>query len=159
MYVYTIKISTLGPLVQNCWSGPPLEWWFPYIYFCILKAFLQIIVYSFVRDFANQSKIGNSDLLFLSCVECGLLDIRFATAGWPTSTASLRIVGSFISLRTATYTLDWNELISHLHNGTSQTESHYFSPSWMFPWPPFTASRCAIIEFGPYRCPGLCGLC
>lgn len=48
----------------------------PYVYFCILKSFLQILVDSFIRDLADQSKIRYSYFLLLCRIESSLLDIR-----------------------------------------------------------------------------------
>ena len=66
-----------------------------YIYFPILKSLLQVFIYRFIRDFANQGKIGHSDLLFLRCVECRFLDIWFATPPRVASTSCLSLARRF----------------------------------------------------------------
>lgn len=43
----------------------------------MLEAELQVIVDSLVGDFAEQGKVGNTDLLLLRRLEDGLLNLRF----------------------------------------------------------------------------------
>lgn len=44
-----------------------------HVYLAILESLLQIVIYGFVGDLADQGKIGNSDFLLLGRFEYGLL--------------------------------------------------------------------------------------
>lgn len=69
----------------------------PHIYLSIFKSLLQVLVYRLIGDLAEQSEIGNSDLLLLCGVERGLLDVWFAGTARSTSTSGRRIArGSFL---------------------------------------------------------------
>jgi hypothetical protein len=46
------------------------------INFVALESLLQILVDGFVGDFAQQSQIGNTNLLLLGCLKGGLLRLR-----------------------------------------------------------------------------------
>jgi hypothetical protein len=76
-----------------------------YINLSILKSLLQVIIYGFIRNFADQSEIRHSDLLLLRRVECCFLDVRLAAAGSTASSSRRSIVRSFLSLWATTDTL------------------------------------------------------
>jgi hypothetical protein len=99
MYVYFysqhIALRLQGLLAGCC----------PYVNLSILKSLFQVLIYGFIRDFANQSKIRDSDLLLLRCIECRFLDVWFAAAGSTASSSRRRIVRSFLSLWATTNTL------------------------------------------------------
>lgn len=48
------------------------------VYLSMFKAFLQILIYSFVRNLAQKREIRYTDLLLLGDFECGFLDLRLA---------------------------------------------------------------------------------
>lgn len=69
-----------------------------HVYLAILEPLLQILVDSFIRYFADESKIGHPNFLLLCRVEGSLLDVGLTTAGRPGATTRLCIAGSFIAL-------------------------------------------------------------
>jgi len=117
-----------------------------YIDFSIFKAFLQIIIYGFIRDFADQCEIGDADLLLLRRVECCFLDIRFAAAPGRPATTTRRIVRGFLPFWTTTDTLDLRRCQCILDSKIACRVifSHHLQQS--LPSRPFTASGCAEFQ-------------
>lgn len=78
------------------WRG--CGWLWTYVYLAILETLLQIIVDRFIRYFADEGQIGDTDFLLLCRVECSLLDIGLVTAGRTGATTRLRITGRLVTL-------------------------------------------------------------
>lgn len=98
MYVYR-RLSVLILL-----GNPPISVFArreegPYIDFPVLESLLKILVYCFIGDLTDQSKIRHTNLLLLGCIELGFLDIRLPRRG------TLCGRGIVIPLRTTTDTL------------------------------------------------------
>jgi hypothetical protein len=89
-----------------------------YIDLRIFKSLLQILVYGFIRDLTDQSKIRNPNFFLLCGIECSFLDIWFAAAGLPAASSRLCIVRRFISLRTPADTLDEGYIVSTIYKST-----------------------------------------
>ena len=104
----------------------------PYINFPILKSLLQVIIYGFIRDFADQSKIGNPDFLLLRRIECCFLDVRFAAA-----TSNLGIRSFLSSFGATTDTLDriYRQLI--LRNAIAHMIMNFLTILNLWPGVPF----------------------
>jgi hypothetical protein len=81
----------------------------------VLESLLQVVIDGFVRDLTDQSKIRNSHLLLLRCIESGLLDIRLAAARRRSSSAILGF-RRLLSLRTSTDPL-FPQQVSDLYAG------------------------------------------
>jgi hypothetical protein len=73
-------------------------WLRTYVYLAILETLLQVIVDRFVRYFADEGQIGDTNFLLLCRVECSLLDVGLATAGGTGATTRLRITGGLVAL-------------------------------------------------------------
>jgi hypothetical protein len=96
----------MGTSVSFCMRGP-------YIDLCVLESLLQILIYCFVRDLADQCKIRNPYFLLLGGIECRLLDIWFAAArssGTPTTIMSFR---RLLSFRAPAYSLCTSNVSHH----------------------------------------------
>jgi hypothetical protein len=77
----------------------------PYVDLCILESLLQILIYCFVRDLADQCKIRNPDFLLLGGIECRLFDIWFAAARSSRTPTTIMSFRSFLSFRAPAYSL------------------------------------------------------
>lgn len=77
----------------------------PYINLSTLKSLLQIVIYSFIRNLANQRQVRYSDLFLLCRVECRLLDVRLAAPSGSSTSCSGRFTSGFIALGPTTDTL------------------------------------------------------
>lgn len=84
--------------------------WVPYIDLVGIESLLQIVIYSFIRDLTDQSKIRYSDLLLFCGIECGFLDIGFAAARCSGSSSTPLGLRCLLIFRTSTYPLLSSEL-------------------------------------------------
>jgi hypothetical protein len=90
-----------------------------YIDLSVLKPLLQIFVDGFIRDLTYQREIRNPHLLLFCGIESGLLDIWFAAARCPSSSASILGFLRLLALRSSTDTLIQQQ-ISNLNKGERQ---------------------------------------
>jgi hypothetical protein len=105
-----------------------------YIDLSVLEPLFQIVVDGFIRDLTYQREIRNSHLLPFCGIESGLLDIRFATARSPSSSASILGFLCLLALRSSTDTLI-EQQISNLNKGARR----------------YVARSLAILESSPGR--------
>jgi hypothetical protein len=106
-----------------------------YIDLSVLEPLLQIVVDGFIRDLTYQREIRNSHLLPFCGIESGLLDIRFAAARSPSSSASILGFLCLLALRSSTDTLIEQQQISNLNKGARR----------------YVARSLAILESSPGR--------
>ena len=105
-----IQISIAAPpYIQSCARAT-------YVDFCVLEAFLQIVIYSLVRYLADECKIRDSNLLLLGALKGSLSNLGLS----PSAAGCLRSASVLLAAGALCYCLSKIKLVLVPEDGKSE---------------------------------------